>query len=192
MNIICKKERQHLFILSFAFLLLLLGSCQTEKAIESNEYFLAKIDDQLWQSVPAQTFKKYNVSYKALSHQLSILAEAKDGTRIEISFHDVGALKVGNYPSTINDEGVQSGIFYAPERKTGGKEMSSVTYDIPVQENTVQLTKLDKTDRKAYVIEGNFSSTLYALHQSNPKRTSVLTGGKFRVIYYPDLYNPEF
>lgn len=193
MNIICKKATWHLFILSFVFFLfLLLGSCHTEKAIKSNEYFSTKIDGQLWQSVPAQTFKKYNVSYKALSHQLSILAEAEDGSRMEISFHDAGPLKAGNYPSTINDEGVQSGIFYAPADKNGGKEMSSVTYDVPIQENTIQLTKLDKTDRKAYLIEGTFSSTLYALRQNNPKRTSVLTAGKFRVIYYPDLYNPEF
>ena len=192
MEIICKKVGLHTSLLIFVFFCLIFSSCHTEEPTKTDEYFWAKIDNQLWKSAPAQTTKKYNVSYKALSHQLTILAAAEDGSRIEISFHDAGPLKVGNYPSTINDQGVQSGIFYAPDNKKVGKEMSSVTYDVPIQENTVQVTKLDKTDPKAYLIEGTFSSVLHALHKSNPKRTCVLTTGKFKVIYYPDAYNPTF
>lgn len=189
MDVICKKNR-----LSNAFfcVILLLLSCHTEDLPKTEEYFFAKIDNKPWHSVPLQLSKKYNVSYKALSHQISILAEAKDGSRMEVSFHDAGTLKMGNYPSTINDEGIQSGIFYAPKHGDLGKEMLSATYDVPVQENTVHLTKLDKTNKNAYVIEGTFSSILYALHKSNPKRTMNLTEGKFRVIYYPDAHNPEF
>ena len=173
-------------------LLFVLSSCQTEKPVQSTEYFSAIIDGQPWQAVPSQNLKKYNVSYKVLSNQLSIVAQGKDGARMEVSFHHAGALKIGNYPSTISDEGIQSGIFYAPKARNAGTEMSSVTYDVPVQENTVQITKLDKTDQKAYVIEGTFSAVLYALHQKNPKRTSRLSSGKFRVVYYPDAYNSQF
>jgi hypothetical protein len=186
MNISCKKNGLCNVFPSTMLLLLLLLSCHTKESIKSDEYFFAKIDNKAW------LFKKCNVSYKALSHQISILAQAEDGSRIEVSFHDAGPLKTGNYPSTINDEGIQSGIFYASKHGDLGKEMSSATYDVPVQENTVKLTKLDKTDQKAYIIEGTFSSILYALYPNNPKRTARLTKGKFRVIYYPDAYNPEF
>ncbi len=182
MNVIYKKNR-----LGYAFFCaILLLSCRTEDKVKTSEYFFAKIDNKPWAS------KKYNISYKVLSHQISILAEAKDGSRMEVSFHSAGPLKPGNYPSTINDYGIQSGIFYTQKHGDLGKEMLSVTYDTPVQENSVQLTKLDKTDKKAYVIEGTFSSVLYALHKSNPKRTMRLTDGKFRVIYSPDAYNQEF
>lgn len=184
MNVICKKNG--LSSAFFCSILILLLACHIENSPKTEAYFSAKIDNKFWVS------KKYSVSYKALSHQISILAEAKDGSRMEVSFHDVGHLKIGNYPSTINDQGVQSGIFYTQKHGNLGEEMLSATYDVPVQENTVQLTKLDKTDKKAYVIEGTFSSTVYALHKSNPKRTMNITGGKFRVIYYPDAYNPEF
>ncbi|WP_379089469.1 hypothetical protein [Pedobacter sp. UC225_65] len=192
MDILYHKLAPKTFFLKFLLLLLVLSSCQSEEPVQPIEYFSAIIDGQPWQAVPSQNLKKYNVSYKVLSHQLSIVAQGKDGARMEVSFHHAGALKIGNYPSTISDEGIQSGIFYAPKERNAGTEMSSVTYDIPVQENTVQITKLDKTDQKAYVIEGKFSSLLYALHQKNPKRTSRLTAGRFRVIYYPDAYNPTF
>ena len=191
MDILCNRLALNTFFLRF-FLLILLSSCQSEEPVQPTEYFSAVIDGQPWQAVPFQNIKKYNVSYKVLSNQLSIVAEAKDGARMEVSFHHAGALKIGNYPSTISDEGIQSGIFYAPKERNAGAEMSSVTYDIPVQENTVQITKLDKTDSKAYIIEGTFSSVLYALHQKNPKRRSHLTSGRFRVIYYPDAYNSQF
>jgi hypothetical protein len=191
MDIFCNRLALHKFFLR-VFLLFLLSSCQSEEPVQLPEYFSAVIDGQAWQAMPFQNIKKYNVSYKVLSNQISIVAEAKNGARMEVSFHHAGALKNGNYPSTISDEGIQSGIFYAPKEKNDGAEMSSVTYDVPVQENTVQITKLDKTDPKAYIIEGTFSSILYALHQKNPKRTSHLTSGKFRVIYYPDAYNPTF
>jgi hypothetical protein len=192
MNICCKKNGLSNVFFSTLLLLLLLLSCHTKDSIKSDEYFFVKIDNKPWHSQPFQLLKKYSVSYKALSHQISILAQSEDGSRMEVSFHDAGPLKTGNYPSTINDEGIQSGIFYAPKHGDLGKEMSSVTYDVPVQENTVKLTKLDKRDQKAYIIEGTFSSTLYALYPSNPKRTVKLTEGKFRIIYYPDAYNPEF
>ncbi len=162
------------------------------KTAPSIVYFSAKLDHQVWEAIPLSGKKAFNVNYKALSHQLSILATGKDGSKIEISFHDIEALKVGSYPSTLHDNGVQSGIFYSPRPKNQGLEMASVSYDQPVQENTVCITQLDKSDPEAYVIEGTFSAKLYALSIKNQQRSIDLTHGKFRVIYYPDAYHPSF
>lgn len=184
------KKKQRLIFMLFGCIYVC--ACSPEMPSQPQTYFSAQLDQQLWQAVPLQDHQKFNVSYKALSHQLSILASAADGSKMEISFHAVGPLKPGHYPSTINDEGVQSGIFYSPKTIQGGREMASATYDVPVQENTVYLSKLDKSDPKAYLIEGTFEAKLYALSQKNPKRSAVLSKGRFRVIYYPDAYHPEF
>jgi len=158
----------------------------------SEEYFSVKIDGKLWQAFPSKEFKEYNLSYKELGHQFSIFAEAEDGSRMDLSFHDKDNLKVGNYPSTRNDDGMLSGVFYYPEAKSSDKETASTTMDNPVQENTVQITKIDKSDKSAYIIEGTFSPIMYAIYDTNPQKTSKLTEGKFRVIYHVDSMHPAF
>lgn len=166
------------------------GNTQTSK--NTKEYFSVKIDGVLWEAFPSKEFKAYNVSYKELGHQFSIFAEAEDGSRMDVSFHSATELKPGNYPSTRNDNGMLSGVFYFPEAKSSDKEMASTTFEYPVQENTVQLLSIDKSDKKAYVIEGTFSPTLHAVYETNPKKSSKLTEGKFKVIYRPDAMNPAF
>lgn len=158
----------------------------------SEEFFSAKIDGVLWQAFPSKEFKEYNLSYKELNKQFTIFAEASDGSRMDVSFHAVDGLKTGKYPSTRNDNGTLSGIFYFPKAQSSDLETASVTMDIPVQENTVQLTKLDKSNKTAYIIEGTFSPEMHALYQTNPKQTSKITEGKFRVIYHPDGMHPSF
>ncbi|MNL45630.1 hypothetical protein D3C87_1682910 [compost metagenome] len=111
---------------------------------------------------------------------------------MDLSFHSPDKIMPGNYPSTKNDNGILSGIFYYPEAKSSDREMASITSDVPVQENTVQVTKVDKSDKTAYIIEGTFSPVLYASYETNPNRSSKLTEGKFRVIYHPDAINPAF
>ena len=133
-----------------------------EKSIKSSstdnadQYFSVKIAGKLWQAFPSKEFKTYNLSYKELGHQFSIFAEAEDGSRMDLSFHAHDQLVTGSYPSTRNDNGMLSGVFYYPEAKSSDKEMASTTFDYPVQENTVQVTKIDKSDRTAYIIEGTF------------------------------------
>lgn len=156
------------------------------------QYFSVKIDNVLWQAFPSKEFKSYNVSYKELGHQFSIFAEAEDGSRMDLSFHSATELKSGNYPSTRNDNGMLSGVFYFPEAKSSDRETASTTFDHPVQENTVQVTKIDKSNPSAYIIEGTFSPIMYAVYETNPKKTSKLSEGKFRVIYKPDAMNPAF
>ncbi len=158
----------------------------------TEEYFSVKIDDILWQAFPSKEFKSYNVSYKELGHQFSIFAEAEDGSRMDLSFHSATELKPGNYPSTRNDNGMLSGVFYYPEAKSSDREMASTTFENPVQENTVQLISIDKSNPKAYLIEGTFSPIMYAIYDTNPKKTSKLTEGKFRVIYHVDSMHPAF
>lgn len=166
------------------------NTAQSNEAVE--EYFSVKIDGKLWQAFPSKEFKEYNLSYKELGHQFSIFAEAEDGSRMDLSFHSATELKPGNYPSTRNDNGMLSGVFYFPEAKSSDKEMASTTFEQPVQENTVQLTLIDKSDPKAYVLEGTFSPTMYAIYETNPTKTSKLTEGKFRVIYRPNSMDPAF
>lgn len=189
------KKTLHIKI--FGLALLLFSACNSgtkteEKASTTAEYFSVKIDGKLWQAFPSKEFKAYNLSYKELGHQFSIFAEAEDGSRMDLSFHAHDQLAVGNYPSTRNDNGMLSGVFYYPEAKSSDKETASTTMDHPVQENTVQITKIDKSDKSAYIIEGNFSPTMYAVYETNPIQTSKLTEGKFRVIYRPDSMNPSF
>jgi DNA uptake protein ComE-like DNA-binding protein len=187
----------------FSLSILLMVACSSspnkeEKAnskvaeASSDEYFSVKIDGKLWQAFPSKEFKTYNLSYKELGHQFSIFAEAEDGSRMDLSFHSHNQLVVGSYPSTRNDNGMLSGVFYYPEAKSSDKETASTTMDHPVQENTVQVTKIDKSNKAAYVIEGRFSPTMYAVYETNPIQTSKLTEGKFRVIYRPDSMNPAF
>ncbi|RZL14934.1 MAG: hypothetical protein EOO96_30255, partial [Pedobacter sp.] len=118
--------------LAYAILLLLV-SCNsaTQKEEEKSsanakentvEYFSVKIDGKLWQAFPSKEFKEYNLSYKELGHQFSIFAEAEDGSRMDLSFHAHEGLKVGSYPSTRNDNGMLSGVFYYPEAKSSDKE----------------------------------------------------------------------
>jgi len=171
------------------------SSTQADKnknADTTEEYFSVKIDGVLWQAFPSKKFKRYNVSYKEIGHQFSIFAEAEDGSRMDLSFHSVNELKPGNFPSTRNDNGMLSGVFYYPEAKSSDKEMASTTFDYPIQENTVQLIRIDKSNPKAYVIEGTFAPTLYAVYETNTKRTSKLSEGKFKVIYEPDAMKPAF
>ena len=156
------------------------------------EYFSVKIEGKLWQAFPSKEFKEYNLSYKELGHQFSIFAEAEDGSRMDLSFHAHDQLKVGSYPSTRNDNGMLSGVFYYPEAKSSDKETASTTMDNPLQENTVQVTKIDKSNKAVYIIEGTFSPTMYAVYETNPVKTSKLTEGKFRVFYRPDSMHPAF
>lgn len=160
--------------------------------LSADQYFSVKIDGKLWEAFPSKEFKTYNLSYRELGHQFSIFAEAEDGSRMDLSFHAKDQLVVGSYPSTRNDNGMLSGIFYYPEAKSSDKETASTTMDHPVQENTVQVTKIDKSNKAAYIIEGTFSPTMYAIYETNPIQTSRLTEGKFRVIYRPDSMNPTF
>ncbi|SFH16527.1 hypothetical protein [Pedobacter insulae] len=160
--------------------------------VNDDEYFSVKIEGKLWEAFPSKEFKAYTLSYKELGHQFSIFAEAEDGSRIDLSFHAKDKLTVGSYPSIRNDDGMLSGVFYYPEAKSSDKETASTTMEHPVQENTVQVTKIDKSDKAAYIIEGTFSPTMYAIYETNPVRSSKLAEGKFRVIYRPDSMNPEF
>ncbi|PWS30728.1 hypothetical protein [Pedobacter paludis] len=158
----------------------------------SDEYFSVKINGKLWQAFPSKEFKEYNLSYKELDKQFSIFAEAEDGSRMDLSFHSKQGIKVGNYSSTKNDNGTQSGIFYYPEAKTSDKELASTTFDVPVQENTVHITRVDKSNKDAYVIEGTFNPTMYALYETNLERSTKFSDGKFRVIYRPSSMDPAF
>jgi len=165
---------------------------QAEGKNSTDQFFSVKINGVLWEAFPSKEFKTYTLSYKTLSRQFSIFAEAANGSRMDLSFHTVDKIVPGNYPSTKNDNGILSGVFYYPEAKSSDREMASITSDVPVQENAVQITRVDKSDKTAYVIEGTFSPVLYALYETNPNRTSKLTEGKFRVIYHPDSMNPAF
>ncbi|RZK56904.1 MAG: hypothetical protein EOO87_04265 [Pedobacter sp.] len=198
-----KSTLKNHFCFVVCSLALLFGSCTSNtntnaekvsvtKRPSTNEYFSVKIDGELWQASPSKEFNTYNLGYKELGHQFSIFAEAEDGSRMDLSFHSAAELKPGNYPSTRNDNGMQSGVFYYPEAKSSDREMASTTFDYPIQENTVQITKIDKSNKNAYVVEGTFSPTLYALYQTNPKITSKLTEGKFSVVYRPDAMHPAF
>ncbi|WP_293304492.1 hypothetical protein [Pedobacter sp. UBA5917] len=158
----------------------------------AKEYFSVKINGKLWEAFPSKEFKEYNLSYKELGHQFSIFAEAADGSRMDLSFHSAKGLTVGKYPSTRNDNGMLSGVFFYPEAKSSDKELASVTLEIPIQENTVQVTKIDKTNKAAYVIEGTFTPSMYAVYQSNPERSTKFTEGKFRVIFRPNSMSPAF
>ncbi|TCD07142.1 hypothetical protein EZ449_15240 [Pedobacter frigidisoli] len=162
------------------------------ETIAADEYFSVKVNGKLWQAYPSKEFKEYNLSYKELGHQFSIFAEAEDGSRMDISFHSSKDLAPGNYPSTRNDNGMLSGVFYYPEAKSSDKELASVTQEIPIQENTVQITKIDKSNKEAYIIEGTFSPTMYAVYETNPERSTKFLEGKFKVIYRPDSMNPAF
>lgn len=163
-----------------------------KSAVATEEYFSVKIDGVLWEAFPSKEFKEYNLSYKELGHQFSIFAEAADGSRMDLSFHSATELKPGNYPSTRNDNGILSGIFYYPGAESSDKEMASTTFEQPVQENTVQLIRIDKSNPKAYILEGTFSPIMHAVYSTNPQKTSKLTEGKFRVIYRPDAMDPAF
>jgi hypothetical protein len=197
------KIKNSLKFTAFAFGLLLMLACSSgtqsdDKNVANNatqsdeEHFSVKIDGKLWQAFPSKEFKQYNLSYKELGHQFSIFAEAKDGSRMDLSFHAKDGLKVGNYPSTRNDNGMLSGVFFYPEAKSSDRETASTTMDNPVQENTVQVTKIDKSNKDIYIIEGTFSPTMYAVYETNPVKTSKLTEGKFRVFYRPDSMHPAF
>ncbi|WP_316787278.1 hypothetical protein [Pedobacter frigiditerrae] len=194
------KNSKILVVLLFGFMLINACNSSTDKKKTSSnsaeqtaeEYFSVKIDGKLWQAFPSKEFKTYNLSYKELGHQFSIFAEAEDGSRMDLSFHAHDQIGIGKYPSTRNDNGILSGVFYYPEAKSSDKETASTTMDHPVQENTVQVTKLDKSNKAAYIIEGTFSPTMYAVYDTNPNQTSKLTEGRFRVIYRPDAMNPAF
>jgi DNA uptake protein ComE-like DNA-binding protein len=167
-------------------------SAAVATSVKADEYFSVKIDGQLWEAFPSKEFKAYNLSYKEIGHQFSIFAEAEDGSRMDLSFHSHDQLRVGVYPSTRNDNGILSGVFYYPEAKSSDKETASTTMEHPIQENTVQITKIDRSNKTAYIIEGTFSPMMYAIYETNPVRSSKLTEGKFRVIYRPDSMNPAF
>lgn len=161
-------------------------SKKKENSAGADEFFSVKVDGVLWEAFPDAEFKEYNVSHSDIDGQFSIFAVAKDGSTIDVSFHSIDKIGVGAYPATQNDKGTHSGVFYNPEAggKSSDKYMSATTPEIPLQQNVVQISKIDKSNPKAYVIEGTFSPTLYAAYATNPKRTSKLTEGKFRVIYH--------
>ncbi|SDL75638.1 hypothetical protein SAMN04487898_12437 [Pedobacter sp. ok626] len=161
-------------------------SKKKESSAGASEFFSVKVDGVLWEAFPDEEFKEYNVSHSAIDGQFSIFAVAKDGSTMDLSFHSIDKIGVGNYPATENDNGTHSGVFYNPEvgGKSSDKYMSATTSEVPIQQNVVQISKIDKSDPKAYIIEGTFSPTLYAAYATNPKRTSKLTEGKFRVIYH--------
>jgi hypothetical protein len=165
-----------------------LSSCNKGKEDQNSndEFFSVKIDGVLWEAFPDKEFKEYNLSHSAVDGQFSIFAVANDGSTIDLSFHSIDKTGVGSYPATENDKGTHSGVFYNPEAggKSSDRYMSATTPEVEKQENVVQITKIDKSDPKAYVIEGTFSPTLYAAYPTNPKRTAKLTEGKFRVIYH--------
>lgn len=166
----------------------LLFSCRNKV----DQFFEVKIDGILWQAKPNTEFERYNLKYKPLSHQLSIFTVAKDSSWIEISFHAPNQLQIGNYPSIKNDNGIQSGIFYFPKDKKSNKQMASITYEFPVQENTINISKIDKSNPEYYIIEGTFSCILYALYTDNLQQRTRLTSGRFKVLYYLDSDNPAF
>lgn len=173
--------------LAFLFLL----SCKSDnKQVE--QYFFVKIDGKDWSAKPIKDQLTYNVNYKPLSHQLSIIAQAKDGSKIEISFHSANKISPGLYPSTLNDNGILSGVFYFPVVENLGYEMASVTYNQPIQENVIEIIKVEKMDSNSYIIEGRFSLNLYALSKNNPNKISRLTDGKFKVCYNPELIGQTF
>lgn len=194
------KIKSLLVILFFGTAAQVATSCNlnTHEPAEKNtakdigQYFSVKIDDKLWQAFPSKEFESYNLSYNEFEHQFSIFAEAEDGSRMRLSFHAPNELKVGNYPSTRNDYGILSGIFYYPEAKSSDLGTASTTMENPIQENTVQVTKIDKSNPSAYVIEGTFAPIMYAVYATNPKKTSKLTQGKFRVIYRVDAMHQAF
>ena len=169
--------------------ILLFSSCSNDKI---DQFFEVEIDGILWKASPNEESGNYNLKYKPLSHQFSILAIAKDSSRMEISFHAPNQLQVGNYSSIKNDNGIQSGIFYFPKDRKSARQMASITYEYPVQENTINISKIDKSNSKYYIIEGTFSCTLYALYANNIKQRSSLTSGRFKVLYYIDSDNPPF
>lgn len=171
------------------FCIFLFFSCRGNKV---DQFFEVKIDGVLWQAYPKKDSQRYNLQYKPLSHQLSILATATDGSRIEISFHAPNQLQIGKYPSTKNDYGIESGIFYFPEIKKSTKQMASITYELPVQENTVQITKIDKSNKNYYAIEGTFYANMFALYPNNSKKNMKFSNGRFKVLYFIDSYNLAF
>jgi hypothetical protein len=180
------------------FTLFLLMSCKAgirkgsrDETQKPKEFFSAKINGVLWEACPSEGLNGYGVRYKPLSRQLSISVEAKDGSRIELSFHSIDKIVPGNYPSTKNDNGIESGVFYYPATKKEGTEMGSVTFEVPIQENTIQITKVEKTGEDDYLIEGTFSAVLYALSKADPGPAAKLTEGKLKVIYSPGLINPS-
>ncbi|WP_316837146.1 hypothetical protein [Pedobacter nutrimenti] len=162
------------------------GADQEKMAIQ---FFSAKINGVLWEGYPSEEAEGYQVTYKPLSRQLQISAGAKDSSRIELSFHAIDRIVPGSYPSTKNDHGIESGIFYYPAAKN--KDMGSITAEVPIQENTVVLTKVEFISKDTYLLEGTFSGTLYGLSPIHLAPASQLTAGKFRVIYRAGLNNPS-
>lgn len=160
------------------------GPGQTKMVVQ---FFSAKINDVLWEGRPSEEAEGFLVTYKPLSRQLQISAEAKDSSRMELSFHAIDKIVPGSYPSTKNDHGIESGVFYYGTSKN--KDLGSVTADVPVQENTVVLTKVEFISKDTYLLEGTFSGTLYGLSPIYPAPVSKLTAGKFRVIYRAGLNN---
>jgi hypothetical protein len=179
------------------FALVFLVSCETDtrknKQVQGKvkEFFSVRINGVLWVAKSSKGYNPYRISYKSLSRQLTIVAEAADGSTMEVSFHSIDKIVPGTYPSTENDNGIKSGIFYHPVKKTD-HILVSTSFDIPIQENTVQVIKIDKIDQGAYLIEGVFAPLMYALNSRSTTPDAKFTGGKFRVIYHPDIAGPLF
>jgi len=181
------------------FAVFFLMSCRTDskhnqKRIPEKvkQNFSVKINGTLWEAKPAELSDAYRISYGPLSRQLTIAAEAVNGSRIAVSFHSIDKIVPGSYPSTENDNGVKSGIFYYPRAKGEDKEMASVTFDIPVQENTVRILKIDKIGQETFLIEGEFSAMMYVPGSGSPGPHARFTEGEFRVIYSAEVANPFF
>jgi hypothetical protein len=132
------------------------------------------------------------LNYKPLSRQLSVKAENADGSVMELSFHSVDKLNIGSFPSLLNDQGIKSWIYYRQSDDFGGTEFSSVTYAHPVQENTIKVIRIDRSNKKAYLIEGVFSATMYPADTRQRMQVLPLSNGHFRVFYHPDEEHPLF
>lgn len=182
---------------SVFFALVFLVSCKTDNRKNKRvpgkvkEFFSVRINGVLWIVKPSKEFNPFRINYKPLSRQLTIVAEAVDGSTMEVSFHSIDKIMAGTYPSTENDNGIKSGIFYYPVKETE-HILVSTSFDVPVQENTVQVTKIDRIDQGAYLIEGVFAPLMYALNSHSTTPDAKFTDGKFRVIYHPDIAAPLF
>lgn len=182
-------------ILYILLLVVTLFGCKKSKTEEPKEepikeYLSVKIDGVLWESQPNTKFASaYSVKYNAAKKQLSMLAEnVRSGavSYIQLSLRADEVLKVGSYPSVAADF---IGITYTSENQ---RIMFSVDLSAKDrEENTTQITKIDKTNPNAYIIEGTFSAKIYSLGVI-PIVSANLTEGKFRVVYHIDSTNPAF
>ncbi len=168
------------------------GAIKEEENIE--EYFSVKIDNVLWEAEADTKYgNPYNIRYNAAKNLLSIQGENKQGLgtsfmRLAIQINNDGILTPGNYASIL---GAGSDLIGVCCDNKNASLLYSIDISVPVpkerEENTIQITRIDRSNPKAYIIEGTFASKVFAL---TLPATSNLTDGKFRVVYRPDANNP--